>query len=100
MSVEENVKLGELIDIYGNLLSEKQKLAISQYIELDLSLSEIAESENITRSGAFDAIQKAKEKLYNYEEKLKVYYIKTRLREIMQDEKSIKENLAKLLEEI
>lgn len=100
MSIEENVKLGDLIDIYGELLSEKQRLAITKYVNADMSLAEIAESENITRSGVLDAVQKAKEKLYYYENKMKLLHIKTSLRKIVQDEKSMKENLIKLMEEI
>ena len=102
MSVEENVRLGNLIDIYGDLLSEKQKLAITRYVNADMSLSEIAQDENITRAGVLDAIQKAKQKLYFfYEDKLKLYEIKQELIAILQsDEKSIKEKIKQLLEEI
>ena len=101
MSVEENVRLGNLIDIYGDLLSEKQKLAITRYVNADMSLAEIAQDENITRAGVLDAIQKAKQKLYFYEDKLKLYEIKQELVAILQsDEKSIKEKIKQLLEEI
>ena len=101
MSIEENVKLGNLIDIYGDLLSEKQKLAITRYVNADMSLSEIAQDENITRAGVLDAIQKAKQKLYFYEDKLKLYKIKQSLTQILErDEKSIKNEIRQLLEEI
>lgn len=101
MSIEENVKLGNLIDIYGDLLSEKQKLAITRYVNADMSLSEIAQDENITRAGVLDAIQKAKQKLYFYEEKLKLCKIKQDLNAILNsDEKSIKNEIKQLLEEI
>lgn len=101
MSIEENVKLGNLIDIYGDLLSEKQKLAITRYINADMSLSEIAQDENITRAGVLDAIQKAKQKLYFYEDKLKLCKIKQSLTQILDsDEKSIKNEIRQLLEEI
>ena len=100
MSVEENVKLGDLIDLYGDLLSEKQKLAITRYVNADMSLSEIAQDENITRAGVLDAIQRAKQKLYYYEDKLKLYHIKQCLMQLQEiDEKSIKQKLKQLLEE-
>lgn len=101
MGIEENVKLGNLIDIYGDLLSEKQKLAITRYVNADMSLSEIAQDENITRAGVLDAIQKAKQKLYFYEEKLKLCKIKQDLNAILNsDEKSIKNEIKQLMEEI
>ena len=65
MSVEENVRLGNLIDIYGDLLSEKQKLAITRYVNADMSLSEIAQDENITRVYSWPHIKQIIEERMN-----------------------------------
>ena len=59
-----------LCQIYGKLLTEKQYEYIDYYYNNDLSLSEIAENENITRQAVRDIIKKGERKLFEYEEKL------------------------------
>ena len=70
VKVEKNVKISMLLDIYGNLLTEKQNELLDDYYNNDLSLSEIAENENITRQAVRDIIKKGERKLFEYEEKL------------------------------
>ena len=70
--MEKKIELGMLCEIYGNLLTEKQKEVINDYANQDLSLTEIAENNNITRQAVRDIIQKAEKKLYEYEEKLEL----------------------------
>ena len=60
----------ELFSIYKGLLTEKQKDVFSLHIECDLSLGEISELKNISRQGVSDTINKTKEILLSYEEKL------------------------------
>ena len=64
------VKISVLCDIYGKLLTEKQFEFINDYYNNDLSLSEIAENNNITRQAVRDIIKKGERKLFEYEEKL------------------------------
>ncbi len=70
----DNVKkveyINRLLDIYGRLLTKAQFDIMSDYYYYDLSLSEISESKNISRTAVSDAIKKATKKLENYEEKL------------------------------
>ena len=68
--MEKNVEVSMLLQIYGELLTEKQKEYIDYYYNEDLSLSEIAENEEITRQGVRDIIKKGEKKLFEYEEKL------------------------------
>lgn len=70
---EEIVKISMLLEIYGNLLTTKQYNSINMYYNDDFSLSEIAEEEGISRQAVRDNITNAKEKLFNFEEKLKIY---------------------------
>ena len=51
-------------------LKKKQFEYINDYYNNDLSLSEIAENENITRQAVRDNIKKGEKKLFEYEEKL------------------------------
>lgn len=68
--MEKNVEISMLWQIYGKLLTEKQYEIIDYYYNNDLSLSEIAENENITRQAVRDIIKKGERKLFEYEEKL------------------------------
>lgn len=65
-----NLQVAVLLDYYGELLTEKQRDFISLYYEEDLSLSEIAENEGITRQGVRDSIKRAETLLLEMEEKL------------------------------
>ena len=47
--MDKNVEISMLWEIYGNLLTGKQNEYIDYYYNQDLSLSEIAENDNITR---------------------------------------------------
>ena len=70
--MEKNVQIGILLDIYGKLLTEKQRQLLEDYYNNDLSLSEIAENENITRQAVRDNLKKGENNLLEYEEKLKI----------------------------
>ena len=68
--MEEKIKISMLIETYGKLLTEKQNQILNDYYNNDLSLSEIAENEEITRQAVRDIIKKGEKKLFEYEEKL------------------------------
>ena len=72
MKLEEKVKISILLEIYGKLLTEKQLEILSDYYNNDLSLSEIAENNNITRQAVRDIIKKGENKLFELEEKLEI----------------------------
>ena len=68
--MENNVKISILLEIYGNLLTSKQKDLLEDYYNNDLSLSEIAENNNITSQAVRDILKKGEKKIFEYEEKL------------------------------
>jgi hypothetical protein len=68
--VEDNVKISILLEIYGKLLTEKQYTLLDDYYNNDLSLSEIAENQKITRQAVRDNLKKGENKLLDYENKL------------------------------
>lgn len=72
-SIEEQVEINGLIDFYGNLLTDSQLHVLKSYYQYDLSLSEIACELKISRSAVLDALNKAKNKLKEIEEKLHYY---------------------------
>ena len=63
-----DLKLSALLDFYGPFLSEKQRNLLHHYYNEDLSLSEIAENEQITRQGVRDLIKRGELQLVRYEE--------------------------------
>lgn len=67
---EKNLKIGYLLDFYGNLLSEKKRIALDRYYNDDLSLAEIAEELAISRQGVRELIKRAEEELLFYEDNL------------------------------
>ena len=68
--MEKNVKLSILCQLYGKLLTEKQYELLNDYYNNDLSLTEIAENNGITRQAVRDNLKKGEKKLFEYEEKL------------------------------
>lgn len=59
-----------LNDIYGALLTEKQRDIVRDYYDCDLSLSEIAESDGISRQAVSDTVRTSEKILCRYEEML------------------------------
>lgn len=70
--MDKHIEISMLVDIYGKLLTKKQYDVIRDYYNNDLSLSEIAENNNISRQGVRDLIKKGENKLFEYEEKLNI----------------------------
>lgn len=68
--IDKLVELSLLYDFYGELLKENQKCIYEDYILNDLSLSEIAEQQGISRQGVHDVVKRCSNQLINYEEKL------------------------------
>jgi predicted DNA-binding protein YlxM (UPF0122 family) len=64
------VQITLLFDFYGQLLTEKQIEIIDMYYNNDLSLSEIAEQQEISRQGVYDTLKRAEKTLAEYEAKL------------------------------
>ena len=88
--MDKKVEISILCQIYGKLLTPKQFELLDDYYNNDLSLSEIAENENITRQAVRDNLKKGERKLFDYEEKL----------EIMKKKKVQEEQIAIILSEI
>ena len=82
----------QLCDIYGKLLTQKQYDIINDYYNNDLSLSEIAENNNITRQAVRDILKKGENKLFEYEEKLLV------MKRTLNQEKQVQQILTQLSE--
>ncbi len=91
-----NLDITILIDIYGYMLTEKQKDVLELYYFDDLSLAEIAENLGITRQGVRDSIKRGEETLIDLEEKLG--YLK-KIRKYDDFIKNLKEQTKLIIEE-
>lgn len=67
---EKDLKVGRLLDFYGEILSDRKRDVMELYYNDDLSLAEIAEDIGISRQGVRELIKKADSELLFYEEKL------------------------------
>ena len=65
-----NLDVVLLADFYGEMLTDNQRKFIEYYYSDDLSLSEIAQNEGITRQGVRDAVKRAETQLFDMEKKL------------------------------
>ncbi|MCR4612316.1 MAG: YlxM family DNA-binding protein [Lachnospiraceae bacterium] len=86
--MEEKIRQGFLYDFYGELLNDHQKEIYESYIIEDLSLSEIASEQGISRQGVHDLIKRCNKTLEGYEDKL---HLLERFMHIRDDVKLINE---------
>jgi hypothetical protein len=68
--MEKIVEQALLYDFYGELLNNHQKHIYEDFILNDLSLSEIAEEQGISRQGVHDLVKRCNNILIGYEDKL------------------------------
>lgn len=70
MELDEFLEVSTLLDYYKNLLSDKQREYLINHFEDDLSLSEIAKNNDVSRQAVYDNIKRGIKLLKDYEEKL------------------------------
>lgn len=93
--MEETIYFNTLYDYYKELLTDKQKEYFEDYYQNNLSLSEIAEYNNISRNAVHKQLKETKKILENYETKLKLNEKNNKILKIIKQE-----NNKKLLEKI
>jgi len=72
-----------LLDFYGPMLSLRQRELLAMYCEEDMSLSEIADQQGVTRQAVYDAVNKAERKLNQAEAELGLVRRYTALRTVL-----------------
>lgn len=92
------IYLTNLFDYYGELLTDKQQTCFKDYYFNNLTLSEIAENENVSRNAIHKQIKDSENKLLNYEKVLKQYQNSLKIKEIIKDlNPEIKKQIEELL---
>lgn len=74
LRMEKIARQGMLYDFYGALLTEHQKQIYEDVVFYDMSLSEIAEEQGISRQGVHDLVKRCDKILESYEEKLHLVF--------------------------
>lgn len=92
------IYLTNLFDYYGELLTEKQQAYFKDYYFNNLTLSEIAENENVSRNAVYKQIKDAENKLLHYEKVLKQYQNSEEIKKIIIDlDPKVKKQIEELL---
>jgi len=99
--MEEFVYYNNLFDVYGTLLTEKEQITFKDYYQEDLSLSEIANENNVSRSAVQKTIKTVLDKLEYYEDMLHVYSKNVKLSKLLNESNIgiIKNEIEKILGE-
>lgn len=88
-----------LYDYYGELLSDIQREYFELYYFDNLSLAEISENDGKSRNAIHKCIKSSSSKLYEYEDKLKLYEKRKKLDKVIGliEDNKIKEVLRDLI---
>ena len=81
------IYLNDLYDLYKELLRDKEKLLFEDYYQNDLSLSEIADNNKVTRNAIHKSLKNIENKLINYEDKLKLYEKRNKILKAIENNK-------------
>ena len=85
--MDELVYYNDLYDLYKSLLTDKQQAYFEEYYFNNLSLSEISENYDISRNAVSKQLSVIRDKLDEYEKKLRLYEKKNEILNIA-DEKT------------
>lgn len=93
---EKDLGISEYLDLYGNILDDRQLQIMDMYFNEDYSLSEISEITGITRQGVSESVRKSSKRLREMEGKL---HLKERLESFEKSRDKIADDLMILLDD-
>ena len=98
--MENFVYYNNLFDIYGDLLTDNEKSNFRDYYQEDLSLAEIADEKNVSRTAIQKTIKNVIDKLNNYEAILHIYEKNSKIIEELKnnDIEEIRKKIREILE--
>lgn len=83
--MDKKIYLNYLYDYYKELFTDKQRMYFEDYYFNDLSLSEIAENNSVSRNAVFNQLKIMEEKLIELEECLKMHERKKKIMNLLVD---------------
>jgi len=96
--MEDKFYIIDLYDYYSELLTDKQRKYFEDYYFNNLTLSEIAENNNISRNAIHKQLKEVVNKIMIYEEKLNLYNKRIKIEKIIEKlDKNIKEKIEELI---
>ncbi|MGE5456262.1 MAG: YlxM family DNA-binding protein [Ignavibacteriales bacterium] len=96
--IENKFYIIDLYDYYRELLTDKQRNYFEDYYFNNLTLSEIAENNSISRNAIHKQLKEVVNKILLYEEKLCLYNKKIKIEKIIKNlDKEIKEKIEELI---
>jgi len=101
--LDDNIELVELYDIYGKLLTVKQRKTFELYYLSDLSLREIAENTKITFQAVRYSLEVSKKLLLDFEKVVKMNEYKkgiNNLYDMYNKENIINKDIMKILNKL
>ena len=81
--MENREYLNSLFDIYKELLTNKEQPAFSEHYIEDLSMQEIADNLNVSKSNIGMIVKRAEQKLKDYESKLHILEKNNKIKEAL-----------------
>lgn len=96
--MEEIIYYSGLYDLYGLLLTDKQREYFENYYFHNLSLSEMADDYHVSRNAIHKQLKIVISKLENYEEKLKLNERLKRLNDVIKNinDQQVKKEIEKI----
>lgn len=91
--------LNDLFDIYGELLTDRQRCYFKDYYFNNMSYGEIASKYNISRNAIYKQLSNATDKLNELEDILNIYKNNNKIKNIINkiDDDKIKKELEKII---
>lgn len=68
--MDKNVRVGLLLDFYGQLITQRQREFLEEHYQEDLSLAESAQVHGVSRQAVQDGIRRGQAQLEGFEESL------------------------------
>ena len=96
MDIVKTQRINNLLDLYKDLLTDKQQEVMDMYFLYDLSLAEIAEEQGITRASVLDTLKQASKKLEEFENTLHLLEKREKIKKILNSELEKEEILNEL----
>ncbi|MBE5735361.1 MAG: hypothetical protein E7361_02830 [Clostridiales bacterium] len=97
MDIVDNLKSLQLFDAYGNMLTDKQRECLNDYLINNLTLSEISQINGISRQAVNFNIKESLKSLQNMEEKLGFCEKCDRIEEVLESSMYHKDDIRKIM---